>query len=143
MPTISDRLEAIRRAKSLSYREIARRTGKGDSQVGRWFKGENTPGGENLQLLARALEVSVAEIADDVPVAEHARPSQHHDCRVEVPENYQLVMEIHDCLVDLGLQRQLDAMVVAVLRATGRVAEDRLERMEKVLLPPLRRRRQA
>lgn len=125
--SIAERLERIRRSKRLSYKEVARRTGKGDSQVSRWFRGENVPGMENLSRIAEALGVSVADITD-LPA--------DHDCwtHLGLTEAHRSVCRIHDFLVELGLQPQLDALVLGILRASGKVSDAELQEFERSLL---------
>ena len=62
MSTISDRLNDLKERKGLSYRKIGEAMDRGESQVRRWFTGENVPGGENLLRLAEVFGVSVSDI---------------------------------------------------------------------------------
>jgi len=62
MTTISERLSYFRKKRGLKYREIAQKMGKGESQVQRWFRGENTPEVEHLVMIAGALGVTVGDL---------------------------------------------------------------------------------
>lgn len=59
------KLSSIRQSKSMSQRELANLTGINRSTISMWELGEREPAFDQLQVLANALGVTVAELIDD------------------------------------------------------------------------------
>jgi len=59
------KLSSIRQSKSMSQRELAKLTGINRSTISMWELGEREPAFDQLQVLANALGVTVAELIDD------------------------------------------------------------------------------
>ena len=60
--TINERILALRRAAGLSQEALAEQVGVSRQAIGKWESGASLPGLDNLQELARALDVSCDEL---------------------------------------------------------------------------------
>lgn len=65
--TFSNRLRALRKSKGLNQTQLAEKIGVSLLTVFRWEKGERTPRIEEVKALAKALNVSEADLLNDSP----------------------------------------------------------------------------
>ena len=61
--TIASNIKRLRASKNLAQSALAAIAGLKPGQIYKYEKGENIPGGENLQKLAQALGVTTAELS--------------------------------------------------------------------------------
>jgi transcriptional regulator with XRE-family HTH domain len=70
MVTFGDRLRELRTEAGLSHEQLAERSGLPEVSLYAYEKGSSGPSLHNLQRLARALKVSLAEFQDCAPPAD-------------------------------------------------------------------------
>lgn len=107
-------MKGLKEKSGMSYREIAFKMGKGESQVQRWFRGEVVPGGRNLQNIASALGVTVSDITGD---------ADDHDCAkflglgsiAPITREEVLLIEMHRALDAVGISREIVALADKIL----------------------------